>query len=165
MPSTGCVVADSGPLIALAILGRLDLPQRLWGRAVIPATVLEECTRLDGKEGARLIREAVSSGHLEVMGDPEELAEIGSSRLDPGERQAMTLALELQAILLIDESRGRKLAGKLGIPHTGICGLLVLAKRRGLLESIAGMLSQLQRGGYFLAPDLLRDTLHLAGER
>lgn len=160
-----CIVADSGPLIALARLGRLDIPQRLWRAALIPATVMQECTDHVGKAGAQLIRDAVATGLFEVVPDPLPNGELAGMRLDAGERVAIALALERQALLLIDEVRGRKAASALGVVHTGICGLLVLAKRRGLLERVEPMLDALQTDNYFIASGLRQETLRLAGER
>lgn len=159
-----CIVADSGPLIALACLGRLDIPQRLWKVAVIPVTVLQECTDHAGKAGVQLIQDAVANGLFEVSVDPVPVGELADMRLDPGERMAIALALERHAVLLIDEARGRKAASVLGVTHTGICGLLVLAKRRGLIERVEPLLDALQDANYFLAPVLRQDTLRLAGE-
>lgn len=159
-----CIVADSGPLIALARLGRLDIPQRLWNVALIPATVLQECTSDAGKAGAQLIQDAVAAGLFEVVPDSTPGGELANMRLDPGERAAIVLALERQAVLLIDEARGRKTASALGVAHTGVCGLLVLAKHRGLIERVAPMLNTLQTCNYFIASGLRQDTLRLAGE-
>lgn len=50
------------------------------------------------------------------------------------------------------------------LPHVGTCGLLVLAKRAGLVTAVRPLLEQLLSAGYFLSPALMADTLRLAGE-
>ncbi|MDR0780616.1 MAG: DUF3368 domain-containing protein [Pseudomonadales bacterium] len=84
--------------------------------------------------------------------------------MDPGESQAIWLARHLHAVLLIDERRGRKVASALEIPHVGTCGLLVQAKRAGLIEALSPLLDRLLAAEYFLTPALVSDTLRLAGE-
>jgi predicted nucleic acid-binding protein len=159
-----CVVADSGPLIALAVLESLHLPGQLWGQLLVPQTVLDECIGLAHKTGAQQIRHAVEAGLIEVRADALPDDELPGSHLDPGESQAIRLARHLRAVLLMDERRGRKTASLLEIPHVGTCGLLVQAKRSGLIDQVSLLLDRLLAAGYFLAPALVKDTLRVAGE-
>jgi predicted nucleic acid-binding protein len=131
---------------------------------LVPATVMTECVGLDGKEGVGLIRQAAAHGWLEVVADQVIDTDVATFLLDPGESQAIVLARRTNALLLLDEARGRKAASVLSIPHTGTCGMLVLAKRAGLTDRVRPLLECLLSAGYFLADDLVRDTLRLAGE-
>ena len=63
------LIADSDPLIALAELGLLDLPARLFGRVAMPATVFAECQAQAWLTDAKAIQAAVDAGHLEVLAD------------------------------------------------------------------------------------------------
>jgi predicted nucleic acid-binding protein len=159
-----CVVADSGPLIALAALDCLRLPGQLWGPLLVPQTVLDECAGLSHKAGAEPIRRAVEAGLIEVRKDALLPDDVPISHLDAGEAQAICLARDLQAVLLIDERRGRKVASQLAIAHVGTCGLLIRAKRAGLIAAVSPLLDGLLAAGYFLAPALVNDTLRVAGE-
>ncbi len=159
-----CVVANSGPLIALAALECLHLPGLLWGRLLAPKTVLDECAGLPHKAGAGQIHRAMEAGLIEVRADALLPDDLPVSHLDAGEAQAICLARDLRAVLLMDERRGRKMASALGIPHVGTCGLLVKAKREGLIEAVSPLLDRLMIAGYFLAPALVGDTLRVAGE-
>ena len=159
-----CVVADSGPLIALAVLDGLHWPGRLWGQLLVAQTVLDECAGLAHKTGARQIRRAVEEGLIEVKPDTLLNDDMPGGNLDPGESQSIWLARHMRAVLLMDERRGRKTASLLEIPHMGTCGLLVLAKRSGLIGQVSPLLDQLLAAGYFLAPALVSDTLRVAGE-
>lgn len=158
------IVADSGPLIALAALDALQLPASLWERLIAPQSVFDECAGLAGKPGAQSILGAVEAGWIEVQPDSAVDEAVAAYCLDPGESQAMALARRLQAGLLIDEQRGRKAASKLQIRHIGTCGVLVIAKRRGLVPEIKPLLDRLGGAGYFLSPQLVLDTLRLAEE-
>lgn len=159
-----CIVADSGPLIALARLDALALPSRLWARVLVPATVLAECTGLKQKDGAEQIRVALAKGWLEECADLPVQEQVSAFRLDAGETQAILRARQHEALLLIDEMRGRHAAAALALPHVGTCGLLVLAKRAGLVTAVRPLLEQLLSAGYFLSPALVADTLRLVGE-
>lgn len=64
-----CVVADTGPLIALAKLDFLDISQRIFEQVLVPQTVLDECRVHVYSPDAGLIGEAVTSGLLEVRAD------------------------------------------------------------------------------------------------
>lgn len=159
-----CVVADAGPLIALAKLELLDLPRRTFGQILVPQTVLDECREQIHSRDAMLIGEAVNSGLIEVRPDvlwPEGLRE---PRLDAGELAALAMALQSHAGLLIDEARGRREAAKLGLKIVGVCGLLLFAKREGWIAEVAPLLDHLRISGYYISPALRERVLLQSGE-
>lgn len=78
----------------------------------------------------------------------------------------LTFALEnprYRAVL--DDGAARRCARTLGINLLGTGGMLVLAKRRGLLESITEGLEKLQQAGLWLSPEIINLLLKEAGER
>ena len=160
-----CLIADSGPLIALAKLGLLDLPVRLFGRAAMPETVFAECLAQGWLADAQAIRGAVDAGHLEVMADLAWPADGEAPRLDAGELAVLSMAAQLGATVLIDERRGRQAARHLGLNVVGVCGLLLRANRLGWIGPLAPLLEQLQQEGYFISPALVVAVLARAGER
>ena len=85
--------------------------------------------------------------------------------LDQGEAEVLALAEERAArLVIIDERKGRRYANRLSIPLTGTLGVLLLAKERGLVTSLAPLLDELQEAGLYLDPDLVNQVLVLAGE-
>ncbi|MEA3643310.1 MAG: DUF3368 domain-containing protein [Lamprobacter sp.] len=85
--------------------------------------------------------------------------------LDAGESAAILLAQALACrFLLIDERRGRAMARRRGIPVVGVAGVLLAAKRRGLLETVKPVLLALSHQGYRLSDALITEVLRLAGE-
>jgi len=97
-------------------------------------------------------------------GSEDELARM-SRVLDPGEASAILLAEQLRArFLLIDERRGRQIARARGISVVGVAGVLLVAKRSGLLESVGMALAELSRHRYRLSDALVHEVRRLAGE-
>lgn len=159
-----CVAADSGPLIALAWLDLLHLPAALCGKAVATCTVRDECLQQPEKSGSHALAYAFRTGLVEVVEDPIVPAAVDAVLLDPGERSALALALQLRARLLVDELRGRKLAVELGIPVLGVCGLLLLAKQRKQLSAVTPLIGSLRNHGYYISDVLHQEVVRLAGE-
>ena len=86
--------------------------------------------------------------------------------LDPGEAAALALAVEIHAdAVLLDERRGREVAGQLGLRAIGVLGLLLQAKSAGLLPAVGPVLDALGReAGFWIAEPLRQQVLALAGE-
>ena len=161
-----CLVADSGPLIAFARSRLLELPQRIAGSLVVPATVYAECTCDATKPGAAALIDARTAGLLDVREDRPASARLGTlPALGAGEIAALAMALELGCPLLMDERLGRKVAALHKIPVVGSAGILLAAKDRGLLTEIAPVLVVWCSWGYFLSPQLFDTVLQRAGEQ
>lgn len=85
--------------------------------------------------------------------------------LGVGEREAIALALESKpSLLIVDDLPARKIARMLGVEVLGTAGILLAAKRKGLIKSLRAELDGLIRNSFFLSPKLYNDLLHAAGE-
>ncbi len=85
--------------------------------------------------------------------------------LDRAECAAIALAQELNADrLLMDERAGRRLAQQLGLPVIGTIGILLLAKRLGILNEIAPLLNDLIDQGKWMSSTFYRQVLQMADE-
>ena len=160
------VISDTGPLIALARAGRLDLLHRLYGGVRVPPAVHAELAIQSGLPGAKPLARAFDAGWITVQPvSGRALATRLALLLDAGEAEAIALALRPGTrFLLIDESRGRKVARAHGISAAGVAGVLLVAKSRGMLSAVGPVLEEMSRAGYFLSSRLVSEVLVRAGE-
>ena len=148
------VVCDASPLIALAQVRALSLLPEMFARIVVPAAVRAEVMSVARAEWLEV--ESVTSV-------PPALAALS---LDRGEKEAIALALQLNAdFILIDETRGREAAKSFGLHVTGTVGILAAAKRAGLLAEVRPLLDELNSAHHFwLTRDFVEKTLRDLGE-
>jgi hypothetical protein len=156
------VIVNNTPLVALWVLGRLDLLRELYGAVLIPQAVYEEFLATE-----HALRQAALENAPWIKSTP--LANPQRARvyigLDQGEAEVLALAEERAArLVIIDELKGRRYAQRLGLPLTGTLGVLLLARERGLISQLAPLLAELQDAGLYLSPALVAQVLRLAGE-
>lgn len=161
------VVSDSSPLVYLTRLERSALLREIYGQVLIPSAVWREVAVVGAHlpEG-RNVKGAVAEGWLVVKSPATPAASIGErvADLGDGEREAILLALERQA-LLIDEADGRRTAESLGLRCTGTVGVLVEAKLRRLIPALQPELDRLRSATTFrLADAVCRNALAAVGE-
>lgn len=148
-------VINAGPLVALSLLEKLDVLPALFGEFWIPAPVYAEVVTAGlGRPGAMDLSAPQWRAHIRQASDPDPLL---VAELDPGEASVIALARTLLPCLaIIDERRGRRIAQQIyGLPVKGTAGLLVEARRRGLVGELRPMLDQLKAAGYFLADSVI----------
>jgi len=155
------VVADAGPLIALARIAGLGMLQAIFQRTLITRTVLDECVARPDRPDGLLIQSAVDCGWLELAAEVTPAEDWG---LDAGETSAINLARARNVGILMDDRAGRRVAAGLGIPLIGVLGVLILAKRAGAIPLVRPLAEGLIRDGYYLASRVVEDALRLAGE-
>src|SRR5574341_64416 len=121
------IVADSSPLIAFLRIGKINLLEELFGEIIIPDAVHDELTRGEHK---------FSHGWIKRKNvNDKNLVKILSAKLDLGESEAIALAMELNAdILIMDEKPGRRIAQHAGLNVTGTVAILVRLARSGKIN-------------------------------
>jgi len=86
-------------------------------------------------------------------------------RLDEGEARAIALAAATpQALLIIDERKGRQQAKDMGIRITGLVGIIIRAKSQGIIAEGKEKLDQLMAHGFRLSPGIYHRALAQMGE-
>ena len=159
------VVSNTSPLLNLALIGELSLLQGLFDRIVVPHAVRSE---LEG----RLFRAGISAPFpmppwieaRPVANRP--LVDSLSLELDAGEAEAIALAVEMRAdLILLDERLARRVGARLGLRFVGVLGLLVEAKRRGLIPFVKPILDALLiTAGFWVGNSLYKRVLAEVGE-
>lgn len=159
------VISDASVLINLAIIGHLDLLQKLYQEIIISEAVYYEITiKGAGKPGDQEVR---SSDWVQVMAIKNtKLVKILLEEIDLGEAEGITLAVEMDAtLLLIDEKLGREKAKAFGIKTVGLLGILLEAKRLGLIENVTDLMDELrERANFKIGKSLYQKVKELAGE-
>ena len=160
---TRTVVVNTTPIIALALIGHLDLLQHLYGEVMIPPSVRTEV--LAGGPGGVGVAELQSADWIRIapLQDPQRADLL--SDLDRAEAEVIALALELNAeLVIIDERLGRRHAKRLGLKLTGTLGVLLKAKEQKLVPVVEPLIGQLRQGGIWLGDAVVAETVKLAGE-
>ena len=159
------VVSNAGPLIALAKLNLLHLLKQLYGQVHFPHSVYEETVvegLQQGWEDAHTLRLFLTQEKwkaIEVDDMPDELAGLS---LDRGERESLALALSMNALLLMDEERGREEARQRKVKVCGTLGVLIEAYHRDFITSdqLRFYFSQIEkRTDIWVSPSLCRRLL------
>jgi len=162
------VIINSGPLMALAKLGLLDLLPHLYGQVKFPTAVFTEVVRRGRERGysdAFLVQIAIQQGKLWVIevNDGVLPPNIATLPLDAGEKQALYLAQRDKAdLVLFDDEKVREEAKARGLNVKGTLGVIIQAYRAGLLRlndvhSIIGAI--MSREDIWISEELCRRVL------
>jgi len=151
------VVSDTSPVTALLQIDLCGLLRDLFGKVILPEAVHAELSRYHD--------ELPDFFQIERVADPGKVIVLAAT-LDQGEAESIVLAEQLGAdLLLMDENIGRQVASARGIAVTGLLGVLIRAKRAGLIHSVKDVMSRLQsEAGFYVSDDLWQAVLRRAGE-
>ena len=158
------VVSDTAAIIHLSKINALQLLRSLYGEILIPQAVYDELTKMGKTRPGAL--QAMNASWIKVIQIKNPVIAVKlRARLDLGESEAIALALETNAdVLIIDEALGREIAKKLVNKIIGIVGILLKAKEVGLINEINPYLLNLKETGFRISDELLRFALNEAGE-
>ncbi len=159
------VVCNTSPIINLAAIHKLSLLRQLYGRIAIPPAVYHEVVVVGaGEPGASAVQSADWIEALPIQ--QHALVEAPSMELDPGEAEAIALAVECHAeLLLLDERRGRIVARRLGCQVLGLLGCLLDAKNQKIIPAINPLIDDLiHQAGFWIGHPLYQCVLNSAGE-
>jgi predicted nucleic acid-binding protein len=106
----------------------------------------------------------ISPQWLRIEAPNPVLATALQANVDDGEAEAIALATERQWRIVLDDRKARDLAHHMGLKVIGTVGVLVRAKRLGLIAWIKPLLDDLSRNGFHLSENLKREALLLVGE-
>jgi uncharacterized protein len=159
------VVSNTSPICNLAIIGKLDFLRRRYGIVKISPVVADELSALSHRSASLQIAASRADGWLAVEKPASTCSQLTCS-LDPGETEAIALALALKAdVLLIDEKRGREAARAAGLSVGGVLGELLYARNAGWIPTLRAEINRLRaEAGFFIDRNIEQFILSQAGE-
>jgi len=169
------VIADAGPLIALTRIGHLVLLNKLFGGVSVTSIVADEVLQGGDFSDSSVLSQAFAQTWLQPV-NVDSLDRLSQAKslmnlyqIDPGEASSMVLAQQAhtqgdQALLVMDDLRGRSAAQHARLPVIGTAGVLLLAKRQGHVTDVKPLLLDLRQNGYFLSQRLIDSAIQQAGE-
>jgi uncharacterized protein len=137
------IVSNTSPLSSLAKIDKLILLKQIYDTIIIPQAVYQEL--MDIRAGKKINETIKNARWIKTQSVTNlQLVNHLESKLDQGEAAAITLALELNADqLLMDEKLGRIEATRLKLTLTGVLGILLIAKKRGLISNVQSVIDEL----------------------
>jgi len=158
------VVSNTSPILNLTVPYYEGLLRDLYSEVLIPDAVASELRAIQAElQGAS---DALPPWMRTQSVASAPLVRVLHSELDLGESEAIVLALDTQAdLLLLDERKARAVAARLGVRFIGLLGVLLEAKRRGHIPSVKPLLdSVIVKAGFWLGSQLYSRVLREAGE-
>jgi uncharacterized protein len=158
------VVSDTSPIRALHHLGLLPVLGKLFERVVVPPAVIREL-KLPPRRFLSVELDGYSFIEVRAPQDSVQVQRFLRD-LDPGESEALSLAIEIGAeAVLMDEEAGRQAAKESSIVTFGTLGILLRAKTQGHLEQIRPLIDSLiEELDFFVSDRLKQEVLKIAGE-
>ena len=158
------VISNSSPLIHLAKIKQLNLLRKFFKTVIIPEAVYKESI-IEGKkrEEVNVLKQSEWISVIKVK--EEKLVKLLRANLDLGEAEAITIALESDAdLILLDDSDAREKARLFELTITGTIGILLRAKREGVIVSLKDELIKLKASGFWIDDELQKKILSEVGE-
>jgi hypothetical protein len=157
------VICNTSPIQYLHQLDLLHILRALTGGVIVPPAVVDELG--EGRALGVNLPDLSTLGWVTVRRPVSEVAVPLVTNLGAGEAEALMLALELrEAVVVLDDALARRVAETLGLNVTGTLGLLLDAKRAGLITAVGPLLDQLEALRFRVAPHTRTAVLKLAGE-
>jgi predicted nucleic acid-binding protein len=156
-------ISNTSPLLYLHQVSELDLLRQLYGRVRLPPAVATEL-KADAVLGIAVPSpDAIDWLEIRPVRNPDLIPLIND--LGPGEAEAIALGLEHPgSLIILDDQLGRRIGQAAGLRITVTLGVLLKAKRSGLIPSVAAILSKLRMAGMWIGDDLTAEVIGVAGE-
>lgn len=152
------IIGDSSALIALSVIDKLELLEKLYTELYVPQAVYDEVTEVSKPESDKLKRFLQSR----VKRVDLSITKLG---LGIGELEAITLYKMLDAdVLLIDDNRAKKYAVLNGVRVVGSLGVLIKAKEKGYINRVKPFLEEIMKSEVYISDRLMAKVLEICGE-
>lgn len=157
------VVSNTTPILSLLKLSRLDILKELYSEISIPYAVFQE---IEAGKNKGYYQDLSKINWINIIKIQDIQALKYFLDLDAGELEAIVLATELGADLIImDEKLGRFHAKHADLKVTGTIGILIKAKNQGIIKDLKPLLSELTDKNVWISEKLMIEILKQAGEQ
>jgi predicted nucleic acid-binding protein len=157
------VIADTSPINYLILISEVEVLFQLFSRITVREGVVTELQHPKAPEAVRAWINAPPTW-LQI-GQPRTPIDSALQRLGLGEREAIALAEELGAdLLLLDERKGYEVAVARGLRVAGTLFVLEEAAVRGLVN-LPESLAALQQTSFRVTPELIQSVLDRAARK
>ncbi len=155
------IVSNTTPIIALSSINQIHLLKDLFTKIYLPEAVYKE---IKSKKRYRFL-EVESDFFIIRSVQGQKYVSFLLHEIDEGEAEAITLAIELNAdLLIIDERIGFKVATGQNLTCTGTLGVLSMAKKKGFIKNVKPFVSDLQTKGLWYSENFLQSFLRQENE-
>ena len=160
------VISDTTAITYLSKIQAIDLLKALFKEIYIPQAVFNELTRHGDHIPGSIEVKTFPWIKTEKVKNVSQILSKFKKELDPGETEAIALAIEKNAnLLIIDESDGRREAERHGIKITGMLGILLKAKEKNIICNVKPFLDKIKFSTNFnMTFELYNAILEIAGE-
>ncbi len=147
------IISDTSCIVQLDLVGELEILRKLFGHITVTPEIKEE------------FHGALPDWFSIKIPQNKIYQKILEASVDKGEASVIALAVEEDnALLVIDDLKGRRLAEQLGIKIIGTLGIVVDAKLQGHLASVKNCINEFKRTGFRISIELEAAILKKAGE-
>ena len=156
------VVSNTTPILSFIKLNRMDILEKIYKEIIIPEAVYQELE--EGKN--KYYIDILNNNWIKILKvRNKNLIKELEKNLDRGEAEAIALSIEISAdLLLLDEKIGRKIAKEKGLKISGTIGVLLKAKKIGILKGVKLLINELIKKGNYYNESFIKTTLKYAGE-
>lgn len=158
------VIVNSTPLIVLCNVGKLEILRTLYTEITIPEAVFAEVTKKEDS-ACQIVKKSLDWIRIEKILSPSD-KKMYQAKLHDGEVEVMILAQEgVRAdLVVLDDNAAKKTAKYLGLNVTGTLGILLKAKKAGIIPVVAPVLEEIKKNGFYVSEAVEQMVLSEAGE-
>jgi predicted nucleic acid-binding protein len=156
-------VVNASPLILLGKIGHVALLGKLSDELIVSDAVAREVGAKP--EGEQVVSQVASLSGTRFAAEISTPSEIIAWSLGRGESQVLSLAaVSPRSRAVLDDMEARRCAQSLGLPVIGTLGVILRAKRKGVIERARPIIDQLRRVGLYVSDSLIEQALAHVGE-
>ncbi len=147
------VISDSSCLIALDNIGMLFILKELYGKVFISREVAEEFGKKT--EDWIEIRQVKDENYVKIL----------NTFIDLGESGSIALSFEFgNSLVILDDLKARQVAKNLNLKFTGLLGVILRAKQKGIVTSVKEVINKLKSVNFRISQAMENEILRLADE-